>query len=101
MSNADVTWSPADNPYAIAVSEAQWWYRSAVLAGLRIHGEDDYRVGFSSRQLDARYLVMALCQLTVAEKLQQVALGALNVGQGVVDALSRAREQFDEVVPDL
>lgn len=101
MASADNTWSPADNPYAIAVSEAQWWFRSVQLTVLRMHGEDDYRAGFSSRQLDARQLIMALCQLRVAENLQQLALGELDVGHDVCDALGRAHEKFNEMVPDL
>jgi len=36
-----VEWSPADNPEAIAVSEAQWWARAAELAVLRMRGSDD------------------------------------------------------------
>jgi hypothetical protein len=41
-------WSPADNPYAIAVSEAQWWQRAVRLAVLRVQGEDDNRIAWSS-----------------------------------------------------
>ncbi|WP_290060194.1 hypothetical protein [Amycolatopsis solani] len=101
MSSLDSTWSPADNPHAIAVSEAQWWFRSAMLTGLRIHGEDDCRVGFSSRQIDARQLVVALWQLRLAEKLQQHALRELGVDLTVIAALSRARTSFDKVMPGL
>ncbi len=101
MSSTSGSWSPADNPYAIAVSEAQWWYRSAVLTALRIHGEDDLRVGFSSHQIDARHLVVELWQLRVAGSFQQEALRELGVERSVVAALGRARGQFDKSVRDI
>ena len=70
-------WSPADNPYAIAVSEAQWWQRAVQLAVLRMRGGDDSRIAwFSSRQIDARQLVFALRQLLAAEQLEQAVLRA-------------------------
>ncbi len=101
MSDTASTWSPADNPYAIAVSEAQWWFRSAALASYRIHDNDDLRAGFSSRQMDARQLVVALWQLLVAEKLQQVALRALRMDQSVYAGLSRARTRFEQALPGI
>lgn len=101
VSDAASTWSPADNPYAIAVSEAQWWFRSAVLANHRIHDSDDLRAGFSSRQMDARQLVVALWQLLVAEKLQQVALRALGMDKTVYAELSRARTRFEQALPGI
>ncbi len=73
-------WSPADHPYAIAVSEAQWWQRAAELAVLRLRDDDDPRISwFSSRQIDARQLVFALRQLLNAERLEQVALSTLGM----------------------
>lgn len=39
-------WSPADNPYAIAVSEARWWRDAALLAIPRMRGSDDSRLGW-------------------------------------------------------
>ncbi|MFF4599770.1 hypothetical protein [Amycolatopsis sp. NPDC001319] len=101
MSNPTSGWSPADNPYAIAVSEAEWWLRCAALNRLRIRDGDDYRSGFSSRQIDARQLVVALWQLRVAENLQQTALRALGMEQSVIATLSRARVQFDYAVPGI
>ncbi|MBV9446305.1 MAG: hypothetical protein JO345_10460 [Streptosporangiaceae bacterium] len=48
MSGAAVgDWSPADNPYAIAVSEAQWWRDAARLAIMRMRDDDDRRLGWS------------------------------------------------------
>jgi hypothetical protein len=94
-------WSPADNPYAIAVSESQWWLRAARLAILRIRDGDDHRASFSSRQIDARFLVFALRQLLAAEQLQQVALKALDMAAAAGDALTQARERFEEELPDI
>lgn len=66
----DVDWSPADNPGAIAVSEIQWWAHAAELAVLRMRGSDDHRISwFSSRQIDARQLILALRQLLSAVAL--------------------------------
>jgi hypothetical protein len=67
-------WSPADNPYAIAVSQAQLWRDVIVLTVHRMRDEDDDRVMWSSRQLDAHVLVMTLQQLLTAEQLEQAAL---------------------------
>jgi hypothetical protein len=97
---APPAWSPADNPYAIAVSEAQWWLRGAVLTSRRMRDGDDSRsAGFSSRQIDARYLVVALWQLLMAEKLQQAALRALGIDQAVCAELSRSRQRFEKALP--
>jgi len=66
------SWSPADNPYAIAVSEAQWWLRCAQLASRRMRGGDDPRSpGVSSRQIDACQFVVALWQLLMQRNLSR------------------------------
>jgi hypothetical protein len=95
-------WSPADNPYAIAVSEAQWWQRAVQLAVLRMHGEDDGRIAwFSSRQIDARQLVFGLRQLLAAEQLEQVALEVLGIDADIRDGLCKARQQFEDALPGI
>lgn len=95
-------WSPADNPYAIAVSEAQWWRDAARLAILRMRDGDDRRLGwFSSRQIDARYLVLALRQLLAAEQLEQIALRELGIDAAVRDALADARQRFVAALPGI
>jgi hypothetical protein len=84
------------------VSEAQWWLRSAQLAGRRIHDGDDPRSSvFSSRQIDARQLIVALWQLLMAEKLQQVALRALQIDRDVYADLSRARQRSEQAMPGI
>lgn len=101
-SSAPDNWSPADNPYAIAVSEAQWWKESARLAVLRMRRNDDARFGwFSAQQIDARQLVFALRQLLSAEDLEQFALKELGIDQAVRDVLAKAREQFENALPGI
>jgi len=93
-------WSPADNPYAIAVSEARRWRDAARLAILRMRDSDDSRLSwFSSRQIDARLLVFALRQLLTAEQLEQVALEELGIDRAARDALAQARKRFEDALP--
>jgi hypothetical protein len=96
-------WSPADNPYAIAVSEAQWWQRTAALAVRRIHAGEDEGGGpfFDSRQIDARQLCIALRQLLMAEKLEQIALKDLGIDPAAGQALDEARERFEAALPGI
>ncbi|MFE1832852.1 hypothetical protein [Streptomyces sviceus] len=95
-------WSPADNPYAIAVSEARWWKESARLAVLRMRPNDDARFGwFSTQQIDARQLVFALRQLISAEDLEQFALKEIGIDQAVRDALTEARQRFENALPGI
>ena len=95
-------WSPADNPYAIAVSQAQLWRDIVRLTVTRMRDEDDRRAGwFSSRQLDAHVLVMTLRQLLTAEQLEQVALEELVIDIAVREALAQARERFEASLPGI
>src|SRR4051812_46229635 len=95
-------WSPADNPYAIAVSEAQWWRECVRLAVLRMRRVETERLGaFSPRQIDARQLVFALRQLLAAEKLEQFALKELDIDEAVRDALTAARRRFESALPGI
>jgi hypothetical protein len=94
-------WSPADNPYAIAVSESQWWRATVAVTVERMHGEDIHVGWFSSRQIDARTLVVALRQLLAAEKLEQIALKELGMDTAVGAALTQARLRFEDELPDI
>ena len=95
-------WSPADNPHAIAISEAQWWQRAAQLAVLRLRAPDDQRISwFSSRQIDARQLVFALRQILNAERLVAVAMEARGVDTAAHDALAHARQRFEDALPGI
>jgi hypothetical protein len=98
----DVDWSPADNPYAIAVSQATWWFSAVRLSAGRLHNSKDLRaLPVSSTQIDARVLVIALVQLLRAERLEQSALRAKGVSRVVRRELTRARSNFLEVLPNL
>jgi hypothetical protein len=94
-------WSPADNPYAIAVSQAQLWRDIVSLTVVRMRGEDDRRVMWSSRQLDAHTLVMTLRQLLTAEQLEQAALAELGVDARVGATLGAARQRFEDALPGI
>lgn len=95
-------WSPADNPYAIAVSQSRLWRDVVLMTIVRMRDEDDRRLGlFSSRQLDAHVLVMTLRQLLTAEQLEQLALKELGIDPVVRHALTRARENFEDALPGI
>ncbi|WP_285687904.1 hypothetical protein [Actinoplanes sp. NBRC 103695] len=94
-------WSPADNPYAIAVSQAQLWRDVVVLTVHRMRDKDDDRVMWSSRQLDAHVLVVTLQQLLTAEQLEQAALTALATDPAVGATLAAARQRFEDALPGI
>lgn len=95
-------WSPADDPYAIAVSEAQWWKWAIQLTASRLTGPDEqYIWPISSRQVDARYLILALSQLLRAEQLEQFALDDLALDVAVGHRLSAARARYLAEMPGL
>lgn len=92
-------WSPADHPYAIAVSEAQWAAADALLSLHRMRTEDQHVGWFSSQQIDARHLVSALRQLLTAENLEQIALKELGIDSAVGEALGEARVRYEQALP--
>jgi hypothetical protein len=94
-------WSPADNPYAIALSESQWWQRAAILTVRRMRDQDETVGGFSSRQIDARNLVFALRQILTAVELERTALKELGIDMAVRDQLVQARDRFTAALPDV
>lgn len=94
-------WSPADNPYAIAVSEAGWLKATVVLTVQRMHSDDQPIGWFSSRQIDARTLIVALRQLLAAVELEQIALRVLGMSPAVVDALDQAQQRFEAALPHI
>ncbi|MFD3618692.1 hypothetical protein ACFWWT_26325 [Streptomyces sp. NPDC058676] len=100
-SNPPDDWSPADNPYAIALSESSWWRATVALTVERMHS-DDVQVGwFSSRQIDARTLVVALRQLLAAVKLERIALQDLGMDPAVITALDHAEQSFLDALPNI
>jgi hypothetical protein len=95
-------WSPADNPHAIAISEAQWWQSAVRLAVLRLREPDDLSISwFSSRQIDARQLVFALRQILNAERLVAVAMEARGVDAAAHGALAHAKRRFEDALPGI
>lgn len=100
-SNLPDGWSPADNPYSIALSESSWLRATIALTVARMHG-DDVQVGwFSSRQIDARTLVVALRQLLAAVKLERIALTDLGMDPAVITALDNAEQVFLDALPNI
>lgn len=95
-------WSPADNPYAIAVSEAQWWREAVHLTITRMRRNEDRPLGaFSSKQIDARYVIIALRQILTAEQLEQDALSDLGIDRAVQERLQDARRKYEELLPGI
>jgi hypothetical protein len=100
MADTSEDWSPADHPHAIAVSEARWWLSAVQLAAGRLDDEEDPRaVPMSSRQIDARHLILALSQLLSAEHLEQLELDELQIDSAVGDALADARAAYLDALP--
>jgi hypothetical protein len=94
-------WSPADNPYSVALSESSWLRATVALTVKRMH-DDDVPVGwFSSRQIDARTLVVALRQLLAAVKLERIALTDLGMDPAVITALDHAEQDFLDALPNI
>jgi len=99
---SEAAWSPADNPYAIAVSEGTWWRCAVQLAVGRLDDAPDPRAApVSSTQIDARNLVFALVQLLAAEALEQKALRELGIDATVGHALSQARDRYLQALPGI
>lgn len=66
-----------------------------------MHG-DDVQVGwFSSRQIDARTLVIALRQLLAAVKLERIALTDLGMDPAVITTLDNAEQAFLDSLPNI
>ncbi|MEV6379060.1 hypothetical protein AB0M31_06515 [Streptomyces sp. NPDC051773] len=99
--NPPDNWSPADNPYAIALSEASWWRATVTLTIERMHSNDVQVGWFSSRQIDARTLVVALRQLLAAVKLERIALTDLGMDSAVITALDDAEQVFLDALPNI
>ncbi|MGW3036079.1 hypothetical protein ACWDCB_33270 [Streptomyces sp. NPDC001178] len=92
-------WSPADNPYAVAVSETRWAREDVVLSVQRMHaGAEGFR-WCDSRQIDARHLCSALRQLLTAATLELDALEELGIDPAVVQHLVEACRRFQKQLP--
>ncbi|MEU9074523.1 hypothetical protein AB0D22_07550 [Kitasatospora sp. NPDC048538] len=94
-------WSPADNPYSIALSEANWWKATVLLTIGRMRQQPTHVGFFDSAQIDARTLVVALRQMLMAVKLEQTALADLGIDPAVGDELAKAQQQFETALPGI
>lgn len=92
---ADQSWSPADNPYAIAVSEGWWWLQAVNLCADRIQEGDD-----PNRQVDARLLILALRLLEQAAAMEAAAIDE-EAQAAVWSHLEQARTRFNQLVPGM
>ncbi|MEV0188418.1 hypothetical protein AB0I39_07785 [Kitasatospora purpeofusca] len=101
MSELPDDWSPADNPHAIAVSEATWWNATVALTVLRMREQPTQVRSFDSQQIDARTLVTALRNLLTAAALQKAALAELGADHAAADELTASRGRFEAALPGL
>jgi hypothetical protein len=85
-------WSPADSPYAIALSETQWSLWTLQLCARRIHEGKD-----PERQIDARQFVAALRQIERFAKMERNACH--DATPEAAHALGQAIEVFTAAVP--
>ncbi|MFD0690934.1 hypothetical protein [Actinomadura fibrosa] len=72
------------------------------LSRLRIRrGEERWTQPFSSEQIDARVVILALRQLLAAEQLEQLSLKALDIDPTVGHTLKAARDRFEDALPGI
>ncbi len=90
MTDANDDWSPADNPYAIAVSQSWFAINSLVLFASKAR-----EVG-PGQQLYARQIFGQLRLLRLCAGLQAGELRRLGVGEVHRDRLARAIDAFDQ-----
>jgi hypothetical protein len=91
----DEPWSPARNPYAIAVSQS-WWAFQAVL----LFASDARSSSNHAQQIYARQIFGQLRALRRCAEMQTKELARLGVSDIDQARLDRAIEDFDVAVPD-
>lgn len=90
-------WSPANNPYSIAVSEAYWALGAVHLCARRIRDGND-----PARQIDARQCIIALAQLLLAARMEKKSILELDLGlDDAMRELTEAIDRFQEQLPDV
>jgi hypothetical protein len=87
-------WSPAENLYAVAVSEARAWMDTIDLTARRMRSGDPFE-----QQLDARLFLLALRQLLYAADLEARVIKVL--APSARTKLRAARASFKSAVPGL
>jgi hypothetical protein len=87
-------WSPAENPYAIAVSQSWWALQALLLFASEAGKAVDHRQQIYARQVFGQLRLLRLCARMQADELD-----GLGVGEVERDRLNRAIEAFDTATP--
>jgi hypothetical protein len=88
-------WSPAENPYAIAVSQSWWVLQALLLFASEASGAVDHRQQIYARQISGQLRLLRLCARMQADELE-----SLGVSEVARDHLNQAIEDFDTAIPD-
>lgn len=88
-------WSPAENPYAIAVSQSWWVLQALLLFTSEARDALDHRQQIYARQIFGQLRLLRLCARMQADELE-----SLGVSEIERDRLNRAIEEFDKATPD-
>jgi hypothetical protein len=88
-------WSPAENPYAIAVSQSWWVLQALLLFASEASGAVDHRQQIYARQIFGQLRLLRLCARMQADELE-----GLGVSEVARDRLNQAIEDFDTATPD-
>jgi hypothetical protein len=88
-------WSPAENPYAIAVSQSWWALQTLLLFAFEARDAFDHRQQIYARQIFGQLRRLRLCARMQADELE-----SLGVSEVERDRLNRAIEAFDKATPD-
>jgi hypothetical protein len=83
-------WSPAENPYAIAVSQSWWVLQALLLFASEASGAVDHRQQIFARQISGQLRLLRLCARMQADELE-----SLGVSEVARDHLNQAVEDFD------
>jgi len=87
-------WSPAREPYAIAVSHSWWALRSAALFAADAKKSQGHAQQIYARQLFGHLRVLRRCAEMMATELRRQ-----NIGEADRDRLDREIEAFDVAMP--
>jgi hypothetical protein len=87
-------WSPAHNPYAIAVSQSWWAIQALLLFTSKARSEFGQEQQIYARQIFGQMRLLRLCAEMQAKEL--VRLGVSDVDRNRLD---RAIEEFDKATP--
>jgi hypothetical protein len=87
-------WSPAENPYAIAVSQSWWVLQALLLFVFQVRSACDPERQIYGRQIFGQLRLLRLCARMQADELE-----SLGVSEVTRDRLNRAIEEFDTATP--